>query len=111
MVAATPVAVERAFAERGVLVSRVPSSPDLCNAGMCFGLDVAGGGGVVYLAPLKGKDFMVVLFRAGTNARRAAALENANPVVRVVTKGPALLVYMASSSRISRLRAALAATR
>jgi hypothetical protein len=78
-----------------------------------MGLDVwaGGGGGVVYLAPRSGKDFMLVLFKAVSDAGRAARLESANTNVGTVTRGPVLLIYLTSSSRIGRLRAALAAIR
>ena len=73
MVAATPVSVERAFAHHGVLVSRVSSAPELCDRLACTGLDVWGGSDKpVYLAPVKGKDFMVVIFLTAAEARRMA---------------------------------------
>ena len=112
MVAATPVSVERAFAHRGVLVSRVSSAPELCDRLACTGLDVWGGSDKpVFLAPVKGKDFMVVIFLTAAEAQRMARFERSNAGLGTATRGATLLVYLPSSSRIKQLRAALTGVR
>lgn len=113
MLVAAPVAVERAFAHRGVLVSRVSSAPELCDRVACTGLDVWGGGSdkIVYLAPLHGKDFMVLLFQTTAEARSTASFERSKGGLGTATHGSTLLVYLPSSSRLKQLRAALASVR
>jgi hypothetical protein len=113
LVATTPVVVERAFAHHGVPVSRVSSSPELCDLLACTGLDVWGDGSdkIVYLAPLHGKDFMVLIFQTAAGARRIARFERSNAGLGTAARGSTLLVYLPSSSRIKQLRAALAGIR
>ncbi|HLY93590.1 MAG TPA: hypothetical protein VKP14_01975 [Gaiellaceae bacterium] len=107
MVAATPAAVERAFAHQGVLVSPVAKPPELCDrgAGVCTGVDIWGGK-VVYLAPKGKPDFIVVLLPTAADARRIGAVQRRSGL-GTANRGSTLLVYLRSTIRIARLRAAL----
>lgn len=107
VVAATPAAVERAFARQGVLVSRWAKPPELCDrrAGVCTGVDIWGGR-VVYLAPTGKADFIVVLLPTAADARRIGAVQRRSGL-GTANRGSTLLVYLKSSMRITRLRAAL----
>jgi hypothetical protein len=111
MVAATPAAVERAFASHGVLVSRVSRPPELCDRVSCDGVAVWGGK-VAFLAPSRTAkaDFMVVLVPSLRDATRIGTVER-RAGLGTARRGPTLLVYLPSSPRIARLRGALAAVR
>ena len=109
MVSATPAAVERAFAARGVLVARVAKPPELCDARShsCAGLEFWGGK-IAYLAPRMAKpDFVVVLLPTLADARRIGAVGRHGGLA-TARRGSTLLVYLRSSTRITRLRHALA---
>lgn len=107
VVSATPAAVERAFAHQGVLVSRTAKPPELCDrrAGVCTGVDIWGGK-VVYLAPAGTADFIVVLLPTAADARRIGAVQRRSGL-GAANRGSTLLLYLRSSIRIGRLRAAL----
>jgi hypothetical protein len=67
-----------------------------------------GSGKIAYLAPRLGRDFMVVLFPTASAARRIGSFER-SAGTGTATSGSTLLVFLKSSSRIAKLRAALAA--
>ena len=96
-----------------MLVSSVSSAPELCDRVACTGLDVWGGDSdkLVYLAPLKGKDFMVLIFQTAADAGRMARFERSKADLGTAAHDSTLLVYLPSSSRIKQLRAALAGVR
>lgn len=109
MVTTTPTAVERAFAARGVLVAPVAKPPELCDtrSHSCAGLELWGGK-IAYLAPLSTKpDFVVVLLPTLADARRIGGVGQ-HSGLGAARRGSTLLVYLRSSTRIARLRRALA---
>lgn len=110
MVSATPAAVERAFASRGILVARVAQPPELCTPRSCVGLEYWGGK-IAYLAPRTARpDFVVVLLPTFADARRVGAVGRDSGLA-TVRRGSTLLVYLRSSPRVLRLRRALASLR
>jgi hypothetical protein len=104
--AVTPAAVVSAFAQRGAIVSRVPKPPKLCDAKACRSMTIFGGA-FVCLAPKATVDFFVALLPSPADATRVAKVGQRGGL-GVVTHGSTLLVYLKSSTRIARLRAALA---
>jgi hypothetical protein len=105
-------AIEHAFAGRGIAVAPAAAMPELCHPSACTGLVLWGGAEPVYLVPRHGRDFALVVFRTAASAHRVAAFERAHaPTLATYVRGPAVLVYLRSSSRIARLRTALAAAR
>ncbi|HVS84466.1 MAG TPA: hypothetical protein VHD91_02410 [Gaiellaceae bacterium] len=114
MVSATPVrAIERAFAARGAAVAPVAALPELCDPALCTGLTIWGGvSKPVYLAPRRGRDFVVIVFKNAADARRIGRFERTHaPQVGAAVHESALLVYLKSSERIAGLETALAASR
>lgn len=77
MLTVTPVSIEQAFAHRGVRISHVAAAPELCDRVSCTGLDIWGGDSRsnVYFRPQHGKDFMVVVFKTASDARKMATFE------------------------------------
>jgi hypothetical protein len=113
MLMATPVSIEQAFARHGVRISQVGSPPELCDRVACTGLDTWGGESRsnIYFRPQHGKDFMVVLFKAASDAHKIAAFERTHAGLGTATHASVLLVYLKSSTRIAKLRAALTGVR
>jgi hypothetical protein len=114
VVAATPLsAIERAFARRGVLVSRVSSTPEVCDPAGCTGLMVwgRGSGKISYLVPKRGRDFVVVVLGTASGAQQIAKFERTTAGLGAEVHGSAVLVYLKSTARITELRAALASVR
>jgi len=106
---ALPATLEHAFAVRGVPVAQVASMPELCTAKSCVGLDVWGGKHVI-LAPRGGKaDFAVVIVPTHADAARMARLFRANSALGLTVRRRSVLLYLLSSPRVARLRAAFAA--
>ena len=109
-----PLAIQTAFAHGGVPVARADSAPDLCDSTGCTSLDIFGGDSAkaVYFRPQQGKDFMVILFHSPADAREIAKFEQTHSAdVGTSVRKAALLIYLKSSARVARLRAALTAVR
>lgn len=105
-------AIEHSFAGRGVALTRAAVMPELCDPSACTALLLWGHAKPVYLVPRHGRDFALVVFKTTASARRVAAFEQTHaPTLGTSVRGSALLVYLRSSSRIARLRTALAAAR
>lgn len=113
MLTATPASIEQALAHRGVRISYVAAAPELCDRVSCTGQIVWGGdsGSNAYFRPKHGRDFMVVLFKTASDARKLGTFERTHAGRGTATHGTVLLVYLKSSSRIAQLRAALARVR
>lgn len=110
MIAPTPATVEHAFARNGVLISPASAAPEICYPGACTGVDLWGGHGrPSYFKPRAGKDFLVVLFTQRADAAHVAQFEASKSGLGVARRGRVLLLYYKLSSRIAKLRAALAA--
>jgi len=107
--AATPASIERAFADHGVLVSRVTRPPEICYPEGCSAVFSWGGARPIYFKPRTGKDFMVVLFKQQSDATRLARFEQKNGL-GAARRGSLVLLYYKLSPRIARLRAALSAS-
>ena len=103
-------AVEHAFANRGLAVTGATAAPELCDPSACTGLVLWGGARPAYLVPQSGRDFVLIVFRTSAAANRVGAFERTHaPSLGTFLRGSTLLVYLRSSSRIARLKAALAA--
>jgi hypothetical protein len=103
-------AVERAFANRGLALTRAAAIPELCDATACTALLLWGGAKPAFLVPRSGRDFVLIVFRTAAAANRIGAFERTHaPSLGTFRRGSALLVYLKSSSRITRLKAALTA--
>jgi hypothetical protein len=97
----TPATVQHSFAAAGVPVVRYAQPPALCGAGHCVGFDYVGGGIRAYLAPKTGADFIVVVFRTPTEARRLARMAHGT------ARGNAML-FLGPTHRARRLLALFA---
>ena len=106
VLASTPAEVASAFARQGALVARVARPPKLCDPKACRSLTISGGT-VVLLAPKKTVDFFVALLPTAADAQRIGKVGQTGGL-GVATRGSTLLVYLKSSARAARLRAALA---
>lgn len=109
MVAVTPASIERAFADHGVLVSRVARPPEICYPAGCTAVELWGGRTPIYFKPRVGRDFMVILFKQPSDAVRLARLE-ARSGLGTARHGSLVLLYYKLSARIATLRAAVAAS-
>lgn len=110
VVGATPASVERAFAAHGVAVSRVARPPEICYAAGCTTVVLWGGRTPIYFKPRIGRDFMLILFKQSSEARRLARFE-ARHGLGAARHRSLVLLYYRLSARAKRLRAALAASR
>ena len=106
MLAATPAAVTAAFARQGAVLIRVPKPPKLCDAKACRSLRIFGGP-FVLLAPKETVDFFVALLPSAADAQRVGRVGTQGGL-GVAVRGSTVLMYLKSSARIARLRAALA---
>jgi hypothetical protein len=103
-------AVEHAFADHGLALTRAAAIPELCDPSACTALLLWGGAKPAYLVPRSGRDFVLIIFRTAAAANRIGAFERTHaPSLGTFRRGSALLVYLRSSSRIARLEAALSA--
>jgi hypothetical protein len=109
VIAATPASIERAFANRGVRVSRVTRPPEICYPAGCTAVELWGGRTPIYFKPRSGRDFMVILFKQPSDAARLTRLE-ARSGLGTARHGSLVLLYYRLSARIARLRAAVAAS-
>ena len=108
MIASTPASIERAFADRGVLVSRVSRAPEICYPAGCTAVWLWGGATPIYFKPRIGRDFVVILFKQPSDAVRLTRLE-ARSGLGSARHGSLVLLYYRLSVRIAKLRASLAA--
>jgi hypothetical protein len=108
VLAATPAEVAQAFASRGIQVARVPKPPKLCDVKACRRVTITGGTFVCF-APKGTIDFFVALLPTAADAQRVGKVGR-DGGLGAVARGSTLLVYLRSSARIARLRAALAST-
>lgn len=106
-------AIERAFGRRGIAVAPAAALPELCDPSVCTSLLLWGGDKPAYLVPQPRRDFAVVVFSTALAAHRLATFERTHaPLLGADVRGPAVLVYLRSStSQIASARAALAALR
>jgi hypothetical protein len=109
MLVATPASIEHAFETHGVLVSQAASPPEICYPAGCTAVYSWGARRPIYFKPRTGKDFIVILFNQQSDAVRLARLE-ARSGLATARHGSALLLYYKLTPRITRLRAALAAS-
>ncbi len=107
MLVATPVDVQHAFASHGVPLVRRAQPPQLCTPRTCIAFEYTGGR-LVYLTPRGKADFFIVVAPAGTDVTHVAAIDRKRQGIGARTNGSTLLVYLLSSARVARLRAALA---
>lgn len=109
VVAATPASIERSFAAHAAAVARASTAPEVCYPAGCTTTFAWGKDRPIYFKPVKGKDFVVVLFNQQTDAVRTANF-NTKSGLGVARHGSVVLLYYKLSTRLTRLRAALAAT-
>jgi hypothetical protein len=103
-------AVEHLFSNRGLALTRAAAIPELCDPTACTVLLLWGGAKPAYLVPRSGRDFVLIVFRTAAAANRTGAFERTHaPSLGTFRRGSALLVYLRSSTRIARLKAALTA--
>jgi hypothetical protein len=105
VLAATPAEIAQAFASRGVHVVRVPEPPKLCDVKACRSVTITGGTFVCF-APKGTVDFFVALLPTPADALRVEKVGR-NGGLGAVARGSTLMLYLKSSTRVTRLLAAL----
>lgn len=101
-------AIERSFAAHSAAVSPSSTAPEVCYPAGCTATFAWGHNKPIYFKPVNGRDFVVVLFKQQADAahtERLAAMHG----LGAARSGAVLLLYYKLSTRITRLRAALAA--
>jgi hypothetical protein len=103
-----PAQLEQAFTREGIRVVETATVPQLCDRTRCGGVDLVWGRGLrTVLRPRAGRpDFAVVVVTTHANAVELARVFRRNPAVGATVRRSSVLLYLRTSPRLARLRAA-----